>query len=86
MKSDEQLRIAEAFNENDFVVEVSDELPPEPAYSFFSHVYPKGEATWGVIVGIRWSTVGSTWEYQLDTDYDEWVVEDQLEVHVLQKG
>jgi len=80
---DEQIHAAESFQEADFAVEVDDAPPSEPAHSFFSHIYRKGESSWGVIVGIRWDAVESAWYYQLDTDYDEWVIEDEIEVHVL---
>lgn len=84
--ADEQIALAESFDGNDFAVEVYETPPPDPAYDFFSHVYPKGSSIWGVIVGIRWDAVDECWYYQLDTDYDEWIVEDELEVHILQKG
>ena len=81
--ADEQIALAESFERNDFAVEVYETPPPEPVYDFFSHVYPKCSSIWGVIVGIRWD---GAWYYQLDTDYDEWVSEDDIEVHVLRKG
>ena len=83
---DEQMCITESFEAGDFTVEVDDAPPSEPAHSFFSHVYRKGSSSWGVIVGIRWDVVESAWYYQLDTDYDEWIIENEIEVHVLQKG
>lgn len=83
---DEQLALTESFERNDFAVEVHETPPPEPMFDFFSHVYPKGSSIWGVIVGIRWDAVGECWYYQLDTDEDEWVIEDEIEVHVLRKG